>query len=391
MEMNITHLGYAIEYIDTEAKLKECVKQLNGVIGFDLEFDNNYYRYGFNLCLIQIATEKCCFVIDPIALNHKQLKPIFDVFENPNILKIAHSSGEDLRLLQLLGCRLQNLFDSDIAVKLLNYEKISLGNVVQEKLGVTLDKSLQISNWSLRPLEVKQIIYSVNDVIFLLPLKKLLEEELRNAHKLSWFQEEMAYITSVVFETEVKENFLSKADRKELGDFDQFVMNELYKYRDRISKKVGRASHRVMSGEALRVLINNPKNVDNWLNMKGFYHALKTVEIREEIKSVLNKALIEAQHQGLSKGKTVYRMSPSEYQEELEKRMEKQRIKEQVFSPIQSKIKELHGEFAATHLLSNVLANEIINKNITISTLLPYKQQLIYSTAQTVGVEVEGF
>ena len=114
--MKITHLGYNIVYIDTETKLKECVQELNAcsVIGFDLEFDNNYFKYGFNICLIQIATEKTCFIIDPIALKTKQLKPIFEVFENPKIVKVAHSSGEDLRLLQSLGCHLRVQYPMNI-------------------------------------------------------------------------------------------------------------------------------------------------------------------------------------------------------------------------------------------------------------------------------------
>ena len=145
MEIKITHRGFSIEYIDTVDKLKTCVQYLQTVntIAFDLEFDKNSFVYGFNLCLVQIATDKRCFVIDPLKLGNKVLVTVFDLFENPKIIKILHSGSEDLRLLQLLGCRLKNLFDTDIAVKILNYEKISLGNVIKAKFDIDLDKSLQ--------------------------------------------------------------------------------------------------------------------------------------------------------------------------------------------------------------------------------------------------------
>ena len=142
MELKINHRGINIEYVENIEQLKNCTTYLQtlNIIAFDLEFDKNSYLYGFNLCLIQIASEKRCFVIDPLKFSNKQLKAVYDVFENPTILKILHSGGEDLRLLQTLGCKLQNLFDTDIAVKLLNYEKISLGNVIKAKFDITLDK-----------------------------------------------------------------------------------------------------------------------------------------------------------------------------------------------------------------------------------------------------------
>ncbi|MFN4152481.1 MAG: ribonuclease D, partial [Candidatus Sericytochromatia bacterium] len=117
---------FQIEYINNNKLLDSCIKYLSSVnsFAFDLEFDHYRFSYGFNLCLIQIATDKRCFVIDPI--SKIDLNPLFDLFEDEKILKIVHSSGEDLRLLNQMNCYPKNLFDTDIVTKFLNYDLTSL-------------------------------------------------------------------------------------------------------------------------------------------------------------------------------------------------------------------------------------------------------------------------
>ena len=92
-------------YVDTSTLVKECAIQIQKVpfISVDLEFDKNRYRYGFNLCLIQIYDGSNTYLIDPL-VDEIDLQPIFGIFENPDIIKIVFSFGEDLRLLHSLGC-----------------------------------------------------------------------------------------------------------------------------------------------------------------------------------------------------------------------------------------------------------------------------------------------
>ena len=71
-------------YVDTSTLIKECVIQLQKVpfISVDLEFDKNRYRYGFNLCLIQIYDGSNTYLIDPL-VDEIDLQPIFGIFEGP--------------------------------------------------------------------------------------------------------------------------------------------------------------------------------------------------------------------------------------------------------------------------------------------------------------------
>ncbi|HSR37930.1 MAG TPA: hypothetical protein VLL95_03370, partial [Phnomibacter sp.] len=89
-------------YIADAAELQHCVDILrqSTVFAFDLEFDRDRYTYGFDLCLMQVATPEVCFLIDP--LSKINLQPLFEVFTLPAIRKLVHCPGEDLRLLHSL-------------------------------------------------------------------------------------------------------------------------------------------------------------------------------------------------------------------------------------------------------------------------------------------------
>ena len=105
------------EYITTQEQLSECITKINSVpeIAVDLEFDKNRYRYGFNLCLLQIKAADEIFLIDPLGADF-DIKPIFEPLENPKIEKVVYAFGEDIRLLHTLGCYPKNLFDIVIQI-----------------------------------------------------------------------------------------------------------------------------------------------------------------------------------------------------------------------------------------------------------------------------------
>ena len=79
------------QVIDTAADLEEIVRSLEEekAVAVDLEADSMYH-YKEKVCLIQIATEKASFVIDPLAI--KDLAPLKPMFSNPDIKKIFHGA-----------------------------------------------------------------------------------------------------------------------------------------------------------------------------------------------------------------------------------------------------------------------------------------------------------
>ena len=120
--MELRHITREKDFDKVISKLRQA-----NFIAVDLEFDSNHHHYGFKLCLMQIFCGNTVYLIDP---QYVDIKRIFPFLEDENIEKIVFSFGEDLKLLHSLNCNPKNIYDISIAVKLLNYDKISLSDVV---------------------------------------------------------------------------------------------------------------------------------------------------------------------------------------------------------------------------------------------------------------------
>ena len=113
------------------------------------------------------------------------------LLEAPSIQKIFHHAMFDLRfLVTRWGFQPVSIKCTKIAAKLLypgDSSRQSLRPLVNEWLGIGLDKTEQTSNWSARELSDAQIHYAVRDVLFLAPLASRLEDQLRlvGLHDLS--------------------------------------------------------------------------------------------------------------------------------------------------------------------------------------------------------------
>lgn len=190
-----SRLGFQI--INTDSELENMTKALEKEekIAFDLEADSMYH-FKERVCLLQIASKKTSAVIDPLQI--KDLSLLKPIFANQNIKKISHGSDYDVRsLYRDFGIEINNLFDTQIACKFLGIKKISLEAVLRKKFNVKLDKKYQKKDWSKRPLPVEMIEYAAKDAIYLVPLAKILEDELKKKGRLSWVYEECAYLSKV--------------------------------------------------------------------------------------------------------------------------------------------------------------------------------------------------
>ena len=139
------------------------------------------------LCLVQICNEfkKTCFIrIEPNTSSSPHLKSIL---EDEKITKIFHYARFDLAALKCnLGINTKNIFCTKIASKLARTytNKHGLKDLINELLGIELDKSTQSSDWgSKEDLTKEQLNYAANDVRYLIEamnkLKVILKREKR--------------------------------------------------------------------------------------------------------------------------------------------------------------------------------------------------------------------
>ena len=137
------------------------------------------------LCLVQICNEANLTSCIKIELNNSHSPNLKNLFENQKITKIFHYARFDVAALKCnLGIQTNNIFCTKIASKLARTysNKHGLKELINELLGIELDKSSQSSDWgNIEDLSKEQFDYASNDVRYLieamLKLKVMLQRE----------------------------------------------------------------------------------------------------------------------------------------------------------------------------------------------------------------------
>ena len=136
------------DLIDSSSKMENLLEQLNDekIIAVDTEFfrETTYYP---QLALVQIATSSIVACIDPLAFDAKPA--LKKLLLDENIAKIFHSCSQDLEVLfYYLGQIPRSIYDTQIANALLSeHHQIGYASLVENELGMQLDKSQTRTNW----------------------------------------------------------------------------------------------------------------------------------------------------------------------------------------------------------------------------------------------------
>jgi ribonuclease D len=177
------------EPIETAEQLDTVVARMRagtGPVAVDAERASGY-RYSQRAYLVQLRrTGAGTALIDPIAQPAlTSLNVALDGAE-----WILHAASQDLPCLAELGLYPTRLFDTELAGRLLGEERVALGTMVEQYLGVRLEKGHSAADWSTRPLPHDWLAYAALDVELLIALRDALAEALQAAGKQDWARQE---------------------------------------------------------------------------------------------------------------------------------------------------------------------------------------------------------
>ena len=227
-------------------------------LAVDIEADS-LYHYFEKVCLIQISTEQATYILDPLAV--RDIKELGPLLSDSSVEKVFHAASYDIFCLRRdYGFSFSNLFDTHIAAQLLGYEFLGLSALMEEILGIYHSKRRQRDDWSHRPLESEQLEYAAMDTHFLLRLRDILEQELREKGRLSWAQEE--FETAAALERPEKEfdteGFRRIKGSRELALQQQVVLRALYLMRDKAARILDVPPFKVLNNSVLLDLVRRP-------------------------------------------------------------------------------------------------------------------------------------
>lgn len=176
--------------ITAGTELRSLVASLEGVdvLGIDTEFVRER-TYHPRPCVLQLAWAGRVACVD--LLQPESIRPLEDLLFDSGVLKVFHAARQDLELFFAMCGRVPApIYDTQIAGALLGFaDQSGYGPLVEEVLGIPLDKGHARTDWSRRPLSAQQLRYAVEDVLYLLPLRQELERRLRELGRGAWCKE----------------------------------------------------------------------------------------------------------------------------------------------------------------------------------------------------------
>ena len=218
-------------FIDSFEDLAFLNKELlqRPYVGVDTEFRRTT-KDNMRLALLQINDAEEIYLVDTVLIDDPKDNCSF-LFSD-SVTKIFHSCKEDIEAVySWTGEKMVNLFDTQLAEAFLNgHYSIGYQGLVEEKIGITVDKGETRSNWIRRPLTDSQLNYAASDVEFLIELFIEQKQSLTLANKLEWHNEELDFLSSRIFSPiaydEDINTGLTKAEEKNLlNKFNDIVLH----------------------------------------------------------------------------------------------------------------------------------------------------------------------
>ena len=150
-----------------------------GPVAVDVERASGF-RYSQRAYLVQVFRRGAgAFLFDPPAIG--DLTALQRAIGGEEW--ILHAASQDLPSLRELHLDPPSIFDTELAARLLGHERVGLGAVVEDTLGITLAKAHSAADWSTRPLPQPWLEYAALDVMHLVDVYDALVLELAEQDK----------------------------------------------------------------------------------------------------------------------------------------------------------------------------------------------------------------
>ena len=163
----------------------------SGPVAFDAERASGF-KYSSRAYLVQIRRAGSgTFLIDPIQFSN------LEVIQSSllGVDWILHAASQDLVCLREIGLfPTANLFDTEVAGRLLGCARVGLGPLLLAELGYSLAKEHSAADWSTRPLPEQWLNYAALDVEFLIELWDVMCAKLTEANKYELALQEFRHI-----------------------------------------------------------------------------------------------------------------------------------------------------------------------------------------------------
>jgi len=269
------------DWITEQAEFDQLVDEICRTDAYALDTEFHRERtYLPHLALVQLGTLDRIALVDALEIDVRSLGKAFQ----SEAVCVMHAGSQDLEILELeCGAVPSRMFDTQIGALFCGYRTSSLGKLVEGFLGIQLDKSSQLSDWTRRPLPPDDLRYAASDVAHLLALRHALLDRLGEQGRVQWAEEEIERLRSKDRSPPEAETLWWKLRGKtKLNGRARGVAQELAAWRDSVAKKNNRPPRTVLSDMALLALAQRPaRNAEQLGGIRNF--DLRRFKYRDEL------------------------------------------------------------------------------------------------------------
>ena len=278
VEQNELNADWAL--IIDQAALRQAAEKLaagTGPAGVDAERASGF-RYGSEAYLVQVHRRGAgTFIFDPKMLN--DFSELVDAIGDEQW--ILHAASQDLACLDELGLRPKELFDTELASRLLGFDRVGLASITEQLLGIRLAKAHSAADWSTRPLPQSWLEYAALDVALLPDLRDAVSHELDRQGKTEIARQEFEAVRTRLPKPAAEEPWRKLAGGNRLRSARELTLaRELWNARDELAREIDVAPGRLLPDTSLIVAAAmNPRSKGQLAASKDFKGRASRTEI----------------------------------------------------------------------------------------------------------------
>ncbi|HTP52491.1 MAG TPA: ribonuclease D [Anaeromyxobacteraceae bacterium] len=254
-------------------------------VALDTE-SNSFHAYFERVCLLQLSLPDADYIVDPLSVDVAPLGPLLASGREV----VLHGADYDVRCLKReFGWTLGRIFDTMTASRQLGAKELGLKALVRIHFGVHLSKEYQRADWGRRPLPRDQMRYAALDTHFLLPLERILSEDLRARGLEDPARREFDRIAASRPHTRVfdPEGWRKLRGARALDEVSKGALRALWNAREERARQLDKPPFKVVGEDALvQIALRRPATLAELEGIPGV-----TPRVRERVGDVLLEAL----------------------------------------------------------------------------------------------------
>lgn len=284
-----------MQIVSSSSELNSHIQNIYNSIHNYIILDTEFVRektYFPTVGLIQCCYEGGEFILDPVDYRYDYTEFV-KLLEDEKIEKVLHACGQDIEIFYNdLNARPKNIFDTQIAAKLLGFgEAASLNKLTEDYLELTLDKTQRYTDWTKRPLDPEQIEYAFGDVVHLRDVYKKIKHELEERGRYKWAVEESEKAASFDNFIVNPDDAWQKAKIKSQDKKYLCLLKSLCRWREFTAQNQNRPRGWILKDDAIQEIATvKPKDIDDLKGLRFFRFSEK---LAHEILGIVDYALSE--------------------------------------------------------------------------------------------------